>query len=479
MDFDLVIKGGTVVTVSDSSRCDVGIRDGRIAALATDLSAEREIDARGLLVLPGGVDAHCHLDQQVEPGVRMADGFESGTRSAAAGGTTTVIPFAAQQRGESLRSAVEEYHRRAESSALIDYGFHMIITDPTPEVLREELPSLVSEGHTSFKIYMTYDDLKLDDRQIIECLAAARATGARTMIHAENSDCISWLTQALEAAGQTTPRFHANSRPPLVEREATHRAMALAELVDVSVLIVHVSGADAIEQIRWGQARGLDIHAETCPQYLFLTEQDLDREGFDGAKYICSPPPRDAANQEAVWVGLQTGVLDVFSSDHAPFRFDDPEGKKAKGTDARFRDIPNGIPGLETRLALLFSAGVMSGRMSLSRFVALTATNPANLYGLRPHKGSISVGADADIGLWDPDVRWTVTNDKLHHAVDYTPYEGMALRGRCVTTLSRGVTVWDDGRVLGTPGHGRFLKRSTTGGASAQTGECDDRTLRW
>ena len=460
MDLDLVIKGGTVVTAADIVKCDVGIKDGRIVALANGLEALHEVDATGLLVLPGGVDAHCHMDQRVEPGVRMADGFETGTLSAACGGTTTVIPFAVQQRGSTLREAVNEYHARADGVAYIDYGFHMIITDPTPAVLHEELPLLVSEGYTSFKIYMTYEDLKLNDRQIIECLAAARETGAQTMIHAENSDCISWLTEVLEAAGHTAPRYHATSRPPLVEREATHRAMSLAELVDVSVLIVHVSGAEAIEQIRWGQARGLDIHAETCPQYLFLTADDLDRDGFEGAKYVCSPPPRDMANQHAVWTGLRTGVLNVFSSDHAPFRFDDPSGKMVHGVDAHFSAIPNGIPGLETRMALLFSGGVMTGRLSLSQFVALTSTNPAQIYGLRPSKGSISVGSDADIGLWDPNATWTVTNDLLHHAVDYTPYEGHELRGRCITTFSRGVAVWNDGQVIGSPGHGRFLQRS-------------------
>ena len=461
MDLDLVIKGGTVVTAADIAQCDVGIRDGRIVALANGLAAPDEVDATGLLVMPGGVDAHCHLDQQVEPGMRMADGFETGTLSAACGGTTTVIPFAVQQRGASLREAVDEYHARADGAAYIDYGFHMIITDPTPAVLYEELPSLVSEGYTSFKIYMTYEDLKLNDRQIIECLAAARDTGAQTMIHAENSDCISWLTEVLQATGRTSPKYHATARPPLVEREATHRAMSLAEMVDVSVLIVHVSGAEAIEQIRWGRARGLDIHAETCPQYLFLTADDLDRDGFEGAKYVCSPPPRDTANQEAVWIGLRTGVLDVFSSDHAPFSFNDPTGKMVHGVDAHFSAIPNGIPGLETRMALLFSGGVMTGRLSLSQFVALTSTNPAEIYGLRPSKGSISVGSDADIGLWDPGATWTVTNDLLHHAVDYTPYEGLELRGRCINTFSRGVAVWNDGRVVGSPDHGRFLRRSS------------------
>ena len=460
---DLVIKGGTVVTAADVTVCDVGIRDGKIVALADGLTGDRHIDARNLLVLPGGVDAHCHMDQIVGPGLRTADGFETGTRSAACGGTTTVIPFAAQERGGSLIDAVAAYHRLAADNAYVDYGFHMIVTDPTPEVLREELPALVRDGCSSFKIYMTYDDLKLDDRQIIECLAVARATGAFPMIHAENSDCIAWLTDTLESLGHTAPKFHATSRPALVEREATHRAMSLAELVDVPVLIVHVSGADAIAQIRWAQARGLEVHAETCPQYVFLTESDLDRPGFEGAKFVCSPPPRNQENQDAVWNGIKTGVLDVFSSDHAPFRFNDPAGKMAAGTDAAFKDIPNGIPGLETRMALLFSAGVTTGRISLSEFVALTATTPARLYGLRPTKGSIAIGSDADIGLWDPDIRWTITNDQLHHAVDYTPYEGQILQGRCVTTICRGHTVWQEHDVVGTKGFGRFIPRRTAG----------------
>jgi dihydropyrimidinase len=459
-EFDLVIRGGTVATAADTVRCDVGIRGGRIVALAESLPpGAEEIDATGKLVLPGGVDAHCHFDQPMPDGLEMADDFETGTRAAACGGTTTVIPFAAQSKGESLRAAVEDYHRRADGKALIDYAFHLIVSDPTEQVIGQELPALIHDGYTSFKIYMTYDDLKLSDKEILQVLATARREGAMTMIHAESSDCIAWLTEQLELAGQTAPRFHAVARPPVVEREATHRAISLAELVDVPMLIVHVSGIDAIEQIRWAQSRGLRIYAETCPQYLFLTAADLNLEGFEGAKCVCSPPPRDEANQEAVWLGLENGVFQIFSSDHAPFRYDDAKGKKFHGEDAAFQHIPNGIPGVETRLPLLFSEGVGKGRITLNRFVELTATNPARMYGLYPRKGTIAVGADADIAVWDAERTVTIRNEALHHAVDYTPYEGRTVKGWPETVLSRGEVVVRDGKPMGAKGRGRFLPR--------------------
>lgn len=458
-NLDLVIRNGTVVTASETMRCDIGVRDGRITALAEGLPQGREeIDASDLQVLPGGVDAHCHLDQPVGGGARMADDFETGTRSALCGGTTTVVPFAAQAKGQSLRDAVDDYHRRAAGRACVDYAFHMIVTDPTEAVLRDELPALIAEGCTSFKIYMTYDDLKLNDRQILEVLALARREGAMAMVHAENADCVAWLTELLEAAGHTAPRYHADARPPVVEREATHRAISLAELVDVPVLVVHVSGPEAIEQIRWAQGRGLRVYAETCPQYLFLTAEDLNLEGFEGAKHICSPPPRDKASQAAVWTGIENGTFQVFSSDHAPFRYEDPEGKKVRGETAAFAHVPNGVPGLETRLPLLYSAGVHGGRIDLNRFVALAATNAARIYGLYPRKGTIAVGSDADLALWDPEREVTIRNAGLHHAVDYTPYEGMTVRGWPVLTLSRGRVVWRDGEVLARPGAGAFLR---------------------
>ncbi|MBV8624628.1 MAG: dihydropyrimidinase [Herbaspirillum sp.] len=455
--FDLVIRNGTVATASDLMQCDVGIRDGKVAMLGRDLPRGREeIDASGKLVLPGGVDAHCHLDQPMEEGLKMADDFSSGTLSAACGGTTTVIPFAAQAKGGSLRAAVEDYHRRAEGRAVIDYAFHMIVSDPSEKVLKEELPQLVREGYTSFKIYMTYDDLKLNDRQILDLLALARREGALVMVHAENADCIGWLTEQLEEAGLTAPRYHAHSRPMLVEREATHRAIALSELVDVPILIVHVSGKEAIEQIRWAHGHGLRIHAETCPQYLVLTADHLD-DGYHGAKCVCSPPPRDKANQQYVWDGLASGLFTVFSSDHAPFRYEDPQGKKPGGKEVPFRYIPNGTPGLETRMPILFSEGVVKGRIDLNRFVALTATDPAKMYGLYPRKGTIAIGSDADIAIWDPHRQVTVSNAMLHHDVDYTPYEGMQLTGWPVMTISRGEVVWDDGKATSAFGRGQFL----------------------
>lgn len=457
--FDVVIRRGTVVTAADTMQCDVGIADGQVVALARNLPrGTREIDADGMLLLPGGVDSHCHLDQPMPDGLETADDFRSGTISAACGGTTTVIPFAAQARGQSLRAAVEDYHRRAEGRAVIDYAFHMIISDPTETVLKQELPQLIREGYTSFKIYMTYDDLKLNDRQILDLLAVARRDGAMVMIHAENADCIAWLTEQLEAAGLTAPKYHANSRPLLVEREATHRAIALSELVDVPILIVHVSGQEAIEQIRWAHGHGLRIYAETCPQYLMLTANDLDLEGYHGAKCICSPPPRTKENQRHVWNGLADGLFTVFSSDHAPFRYADPKGKMPGGREVPFQYIPNGIPGLETRLPLLFSEGVVKGRIDLHRFVELTATDPAKMYGLHPRKGTIAIGADADIAIWDAHKKVVIRNDMLHHNVDYTPYEGTVVTGWPIMTLSRGEVVYGDGVPQGTIGRGQFLK---------------------
>lgn len=457
-NFDLVVRNARVVTAADEFNCDIGIQGGVIAALGRNLPAGRnEIDAAGRYVMPGGVDAHCHLDQPMGDGTKMADDFYSGTLSAACGGTTTVLPFACQFKGQSLRAAVEDYHARADGKAVIDYAFHLIVSDPTPDVLHRELPALIAEGYTSFKIYMTYDELKLNDRQILETLAVARREGAMVMIHAENTDCIAWLTEQLLAAGHTEPRFHAQARTMLVEREATHRAISLSELVDVPVLIVHVSGKEAVEQIRWAQGRGLQVYGETCPQYLFLSEEDLGGEDFHGAKCVCSPPPRDKANQQVIWDGLENGVFQVFSSDHAPFRFDDPQGKMAAGENASFDQIPNGIPGIETRLALLFSEGVLTGRIDPQTFVALTATNPARLYGLYPRKGSIAVGADADLVIWDSDLDFTLSNEQLHHNVDYSPYEGRRLHAWPAVTLSRGEVVWSERQPSASAGRGQFI----------------------
>ncbi|HTO49577.1 MAG TPA: dihydropyrimidinase [Burkholderiales bacterium] len=458
-DFDLVIRNARVATAADVFDSDIGVKNGTIAALARALpKGKQEIDAAGRWVLPGGIDGHCHFDQPMTDGSKMADDFHTGTLSAACGGTTTVIPFACQLKGQSLQAAVDDYHRRAEGKAVIDYAFHMIVSDPTERVLKEELPRLVANGYTSFKIYMTYDDLKLNDRQILETLAVARREGAMAMIHAENTDCIAWLTEQLLAAGHTAPKFHAASRPMLVEREATHRAIALSELVDIPLLIVHVSGREAVEQIRWAQGKGLRIYGETCPQYLFLTGDDLEGEGFHGAKCVCSPPPRDKANQAVIWHGLENGVFQVFSSDHAPFRFDDPAGKQVAGQAAPFSKIPNGIPGVETRLPLLFSAGVLGGRIDINAFVALTSTNVAKIYGLYPRKGTIAVGVDADLVIWNDRLKLKLDNAMLHHNVDYTPYEGIELAAWPEVTISRGDVVWTRPNANAAKGRGKFLR---------------------
>ena len=380
-DFDLVVRGGTVATASDIQRCDVGITAGKIVALGASLGpGKREIDARDRLVMPGGVDAHCHLDQPMSDGAQMADDFATGSVSAACGGTTTVIPFACQFKGQSLYDAVEDYHRRAGNKSVVDYAFHLIVSDPRPTVLHEELPDLISKGYTSFKIYMTYDDMKLNDRQILDVLA------------------------------------------------------------------------------RRGQGRGLKIYAETCPQYLFLSGDDLDQPDHHGMKCICSPPPRGKENQKVIWSGLVNGVFQVFSSDHAPFRFDDPKGKKLHGEAPSFSETPNGIPGLETRMPLLFSEGVLTGKISLQQFVALTATNPAKMYGLYPRKGTIAIGADADLAIWDFRRQVTICNEDLHHNVDYTPYEGMEVTGWPECTLVRGVVVQENGVIKAEKGHGQFLR---------------------
>src|SRR5688500_589458 len=448
--FDLVVRNAVAVTAGDIQRCDIGVREGRIAALADRLDGgSAEIDAAGRYVPPGRAARHCHLDQPMPEPMRMADDFESGTRSAACGGTTTVIPFAVQAKGHSLAAAVDDYHRRAAGRACIDYAFHLIVTDPSPAVLRDELPSLIRGGCSSFKLYMTYDDLKLTDAQILDVLEVARREGAMVMVHGEYWDMIAWLTDRLTAAGRTAPKFHADSRPRPVEREATHRAITLSELLDVPILIVHVSSAEAVEQIRWAHGRGLNIYAETCPQYLFLTADDLGSDGYHGAKCVCSPPPRDQANQQRIWDGLANGVFHVFSSDHAPFRYDDPHGKKLGGREVAFPYNPNGIPGLETRLPLLFSEGVLKGRIDLHQFVALTASNPARMYGLYPRKGTIAVGSDADLVIWDDKRETTIRNSALHHAVDYTPYEGRRITGWPALTLSRGEVVWSDGEFRG------------------------------
>ncbi len=466
-DFDLLIKGGTVATAADTFVSDVAVRDGRIVALGHDLgSAEREIDAFNMLVLPGGIDAHCHIEQESSTKLMTADDFYSGSVSAAFGGNTTFVPFAAQHRGQSLRTVVQTAHERAGPKSVIDYAFHLIVSDPTESVLGQELPALIQDGYTSFKVYLTYEMLKISDRQMLDVLSLARNHGAMTMVHAENDDVISWISERLLTRGYTEPKFHAVSHAAIAESEASRRAIDLARLVDAPLLIVHVSAPEAAQAILNARNNGLPIYGETCPQYLFLTAEDLDRNGMEGAKFCCSPPPRDRTAQEAIWRGLTNGTFQVFSSDHAPYRFDE-SGKLNAGPTPTFKKIANGVPGLEVRMPLLFSEGVRKGRLTLNEFVALTSTNAAKIYGLAPQKGSIAVGADADIAIWDPEWERTISQSMLHDNMDYTPYEGRQVTGWPRMTISRGRVVVEDNTLQVDRGSGAFINRVPGGDGSA------------
>ena len=370
------------------------------------------------------------------------------------------MSFCVQHKGGSLTAAVDDYHRRAAGQSVIDYGFHLILSDPTPAVLGQELPALIRRGHTSLKLYMTYESLRLTDRQLLDVFEVARAEKAIVLVHAENHDLLVWITERLEAQGRTAPYAHALSRPSPIESEATHRAVTLVEIAGVPMVVVHISGGEPLEEVRRARARGVTVFAETCPHYLTLTAEELNAPGMLGAKCICSPPLRDDNAQACLWRGIEDGTVDVFNSDHAPYRFD-KQGKLSAGANAPFAKIANGIPGLETRMPILFSEGVAKGRIDLSRFVALTATNNAKLYGLYPRKGTIAVGADADLALWDPEKRVIIRNQDLHSNCDYTPYEGMEVQGWPQTVLSRGVVIVEDGALKAAPGRGHFLEQGS------------------
>lgn len=455
-DYDLIVRGGTVVTASDQFPADVGVRGGRIAALAERLEGGPILDAGGLLVLPGGVDAHCHIEQLREDGGADEESFATGSTAALAGGTTSVVTFSTQFRGGGLLRPLAEYRRRAAAGAMVDYAFHQIITDPTAAVIHDELPEVVASGVRSLKAFLTYDPLRLDDRQYLAVLSAARRLGCLVTVHCENYDAVAWRSAALLADGRTAPKYHAWSRPAVVEREATHRAIALAELVGTPIEVFHVSCPEAAEEIARAQARGVAVWGETCPQYFVLTAADMDRPGFEGAKFMCSPAPRDAAAGAGLWEAVRRRTLTVVSSDHSGFSFDGPGGKRVAGADAPFTAIPNGVPGLAARLPILWSEGVAAGRIDPSDFVRLTATEPARLFGLA-RKGRIAPGADADLVLWDPARRTRITNALMQHAIDYTPYEGLEVTGWPVAAIRRGVVVMRDGAVRAEPGSGQFL----------------------
>lgn len=464
MDFDLVIQGGTLVTAADTVQADLAIQGEQIAAVGQGLSGRETIDARGRLVIPGAVDPHVHLQMPTAVTI-SSDDWETGTVAAACGGTTTVIDFVEPEPGQTLLEAFDARRAEAEGKAVIDYSLHMTLpTSHVPAAL-SEVPAVVAAGLTSFKAYTTYGSFKLSDEQFLAAMTAVRAAGGIIIVHCENDAIVQRCTQELLAAARTGPDAHPLSRPAVAEGEAVARVLALAEVTEAPVYIVHISTARGAQAVACARARGQAAYGETCPQYLFLTDAEYSRgrpgerpnpDPFEGAKFVCQPPLRTAADQAALWQALAAGDLQAVGTDHCPFNY---VGQKDLGRD-KFTRIPGGLPGIEARLALIYS-GMTSYelRFTLNRWVEVCCTNPAKLFGLYPRKGSLMPGADADVVIFDPDREVTLTQAFLHENVDYTPYEGLRLRGWPVVTISRGQVLVRDGEFVGRRGQGRFLKR--------------------
>jgi dihydropyrimidinase len=460
---DLIVRNGTVVTATDTYQADIGISNGKVVQIGAGLAADdaRVIDATDCYVMPGGVDVHTHLDSP-SFGVVTVDDFRTGTIAAACGGTTSIVDFCMQAHGQSLADALAEWHAKAGGKASIDYGFHSVVTDMNDSVF-EELATLPEQGVTSFKLFMAYKYMAMiDDLTLIRSLEQAKKVGALVMVHAENGDAAYWLQNKFVAEGKTEPKYHATTRPPRVEAEATARAIAMAEIVDAPLYVVHLSCQEALDEVLRGRLRGVDVQAETCTQYLYITEDDLDRPNFEGAKYVFTPPARQKHQHEVLWQALANGSLQAVSSDHAPWSFAE---QKIRGRDD-FSKIPNGGPGIEERVMMVYQ-GVNEGRLTLNRFVDLVATSPARMFGLYPQKGTIAVGSDADILIWDPNAEMTVTQSALHHAVDYTLYEGQSIKGLPRTVTLRGNVIVENREFVGEPGAGQFLHRGKSGSHAA------------
>lgn len=466
---DTLIRGGRVITAVDDYVGDILVRDGKIEAIGRSLQVDDAHlhDASGLLVMPGGVDVHVHMETPMGNGIETCDSFATGTKSAAFGGTTTIIDFAQQFKGESPKKALDRRLESAESQCAIDYGFHSILTDVSPAALAE-LPDLVNrEGVSSFKLYMAYPGvLMVDDADIYRTMRKVGDHGGMVSLHAENGVVIQALIDEALAAGNTSPRYHQLTRPQLMEGEATHRVIRIAELAEVPVYIVHLSASEALEAVAEARDRGIHAFAETCPHYLFLDNSEYERPGFDAAKFVMTPPLRDRECQQALWRGLQFDDLQIVSTDHCPFCFkENPHGllkSKRVGKDD-FSKIPNGAPGVEYRLPLLFDGGVKAGRINLNRFVQLTATAPAKMFGLFPQKGTIAVGSDADLVLFDPDRPHVLSAETHHSSVDYTLFEGREVTGKVEKVFLRGELLVDGDTWLGKAGAGQFIKRSASG----------------
>src|SRR5271154_956438 len=457
MHFDTIIKNATIITATDTTPADVGISAGKISAIAAQLSPENAthtIDAANHLLLPGGIDVHTHLDMPFG-GTTSADDFQTGTIAAAFGGTTTLIDFAIQYKGQTLRHAFDTWMKKAEGKAVADYAFHCIITELGDTQL-EEMGALVREGVSSFKLFMAYPGVfMLDDATIFRAMLQAAKHGGMICMHAENGGAIDVLVQRALAEGKTAPKYHALTRPTTAEGEATSRAIALAEMAGAPVYIVHLSCNDALEKVREARDRGLPAYAETCPQYLYLSLDKMDAPGFEGAKNVFTPPLREKWNQEKLWQGLAKDTLQVVSTDHCPFCFKE---QKELGKDD-FTKIPNGGPGIEHRLSLIYTGGVGGNRFSANRFVELVSTAPAKLFGLYPRKGTIAVGSDADIVVFDPNEEQVISAKTHHMRVDYSMFEGIRVKGIPKVVLSRGRTIIENGKFLGKPGAGEFIKR--------------------
>jgi len=466
----VLIRNGRIVTATDDYRADILAENGRVRTIGRDIQVGADVgihDASGLVVLPGGVDVHTHLDWDFGT-ARTVDTFGTGTRAAAFGGTTTLVDFANQTRGQGLRAGLDDWHRRAES-ACVDVAAHMIVLDVTGEALADMKTLIHREGVTSFKLFTAYPGvLMVDDGALFKAMRVAGANGGMICVHAENGPVIQVLIEEAVAQGHTAPKYHALTRPSLMEGEATHRAIRLAELAQTPLYIVHLSAAEALAAVTEARDRGLRAHAETCPHYLFLTDEAYERPGFEGAKYVMTPPLRTRAHQEALWRGLRTDDLQVVSTDHCPFCFSEqPYGLRGSKQQGRgdFSKIPNGAPGVETRLPLVFDGGVRQHGLSFNRFVELTATAPAKLFGLFPRKGTIAVGSDADLVLFDPEESWTIRAAEGHGRVDYTLFEEYRLTGRVKKVFLRGQLIVDGAQWLGKEGTGEFVRRGECGKA--------------
>jgi len=459
MRFDTVIRNGTIVTATDIYAADVGINSDKISAIAAQLPIEnagRVIDAAGRLVMPGGIDVHTHLDMPFG-GTTSADDFETGTIAAAFGGTTTLIDFAIQYKGQSLRQAFDGWMQKAHGKAVTDYAFHCIITDLGAAQL-EEMGQLIHEGVTSFKLFMAYPGVfMLDDATIFRAMSQAAKHAGLICMHAENGGAIDVIVQKALAEGKRAPKYHALTRPTTAEAEATSRAIALAEMAGAPVYIVHLSCNEALEKVREARDRGLPAYAETCPQYLYLSLENFDVPGFEGAKYVFTPPLREKWHQEKLWQGLAQDTLQVVSTDHCPFCFKE---QKELGKDD-FTKIPNGGPGIEHRLSLIYTGGVHGKKFSANRFVELVSTTPAKLFGLYPRKGTIAVGSDADLVIFDPNEEQVISAKTHHMRVDYSMFEGIQVKGVPKTVFSRGRAVIEGEKFVGRAGAGQFVRRQT------------------